>query len=427
MTKVERTVLRCAALCFALPCAAFATNGLNVIGFGTESNGMAGADTAVARDTTALNTNPAGLTQITGNALDVYMGLAYALDVRHQDSFGNDRGVSNTVIGVGGFGYARRRGDLSYGIGFFGQGGSGSVYKDLATAFGTRDELSVLLRIAKVTPGVAYRFNERFSLGVSASIAYADITQKIFPDTSFFNAAAPARSFFGSRIDDAYHVSFSPKLGAMYDATDALTFGASFTPRTSLPLRHGTLVSDQSALGTGKVIYRDVHLDGIALPREIAVGMAVHPGANWLVSVKLDWLNWSDALTVTTVTASDPDNAAAIPVLSASTTNNWRDQWVVAVGGVYQFQTGTVLRWGYNYGRNPIPTEHTDPLLGAISKYHLTLGLSQPINAEWILATSLEYAYGGKVTYTNTELPFGPNAALKDNYLSWDIMVSRRW
>ena len=134
------------------------------------------------------------------------------------------------------------------------------------------------------------------------------------------------------------------------------------------------------------------------LPREIAVGMAVHPGANWLVSVKLDWLNWSDALTVTTVTASDPDNAAAIPVLSASTTNNWRDQWVVAVGGVYQFQTGTVLRWGYNYGRNPIPTEHTDPLLGAISKYHLTLGLSQPINAEWILATSLEYAYGGKVT-----------------------------
>lgn len=427
MTKIKRTVLRCAALCFVLPCAAFATNGLNVIGFGTESNGMAGADTAVARDTTALNTNPAGLTQIIGNALDVYMGLAYALDVRHQDSFGNDRGVSNTVIGVGGFGYARRRGDLSYGIGFFGQGGSGSVYKDLATAFGTRDELSVLLRIVKLTPGVAYRINDRLSLGVSASVAYADITQKVFPDTSFYNAAAPAQSFFGSKIDGANHVSFSPKLGAMYDITDALTFGASFTPRTSLPLRHGTLVSDQSALGTGKVIYRDVHLDGIALPREIAVGMAVHPGANWLVSVKLDWLNWSDALTATTVTASDPDNAAAIPVLSAATTNNWRDQWVVAVGGVYQFHTGTVLRWGYNYGRNPIPTEHTDPLLGAISKYHLTLGLSQPINTEWILATSLEYAYGGKVTYTNPELPFGPNAALKDNYLGWDIMVSRRW
>ena len=40
-----------------LPAAAVATNGLNQIGFGTESVGMGGADIAVARDTSALNTN----------------------------------------------------------------------------------------------------------------------------------------------------------------------------------------------------------------------------------------------------------------------------------------------------------------------------------------------------------------------------------
>jgi hypothetical protein len=42
--------------------AAHATNGINLIGFGAESSLMAGADVAVARDTSALNTNPAGLT-----------------------------------------------------------------------------------------------------------------------------------------------------------------------------------------------------------------------------------------------------------------------------------------------------------------------------------------------------------------------------
>lgn len=36
-------------------------NGLNAIGFGTESVAMAGADTAVARDAFALSINPAGL------------------------------------------------------------------------------------------------------------------------------------------------------------------------------------------------------------------------------------------------------------------------------------------------------------------------------------------------------------------------------
>ena len=410
-----------------VPGVVFATNGLNVIGFGTESNGMAGADTAVARDTTALNTNPAGLTQITDSALDAYVGLAFALDVRHQDGFGNDREVSNSVIGLGGFGYARQRGDLRFGIGFFGQGGSGSVYKDIATAFGTRDELSVLLRIAKLTPGIAEQVNDRLSLGVSASIAYADMTQRVFPDTSFYNAADPSQSFFGSKIDGVHHVSFSPKFGALYRLSDVITLGASFTPRTSLPLEHGTLVSDQSALGLGKVTYHDVHLDGIALPREIALGMAVHPDADWLLSIKLDWLNWSDALTVSTLTASQPDNAAATPGFSIATTQAWRDQWVVAVGGEYRYDGDTFLRWGYNYGRNPIPTEHINPLLATLSEHHLTLGLSQRIDNEWSAAGALEYAYSGKVTYTNPELPFGPNATETDNYLGLYLMASRRW
>ena len=222
-------------------------------------------------------------------------------------------------------------------------------------------------------------------------------------------------------------MSFSPKLGAMYQFSDAVTFGASFTPRTSLPLRHGTLVSDQSALGLGKVTYHNVNLDGFALPREIALGLAVHPDADWLLSIKLDWLDWSHALTITTVSASDPDNPAAIPSLAASATNNWRNQWVMAVGGAYRYDAYTLLYMGYNHGRNPVPTQHTNPLLGAITKHHLTLGMSRQLNSRWDLATSLEYAYSGKVTYTNPELPFGPNAALEDNFLGWNVMVSRRW
>ena len=41
-----------------LPTACLAGNGLSLIGFGSESVAMGGADAVVARDTTALNTNP---------------------------------------------------------------------------------------------------------------------------------------------------------------------------------------------------------------------------------------------------------------------------------------------------------------------------------------------------------------------------------
>ena len=188
-----------------LPSIACAGNGLNLIGFGAESVLMGGADTALARDTTALNTNPAGLARLPGSSLDLFGGLAYGSDVRHLDGLGNDRNVSNRFIPIGGFGYARRIGDtgLTAGVGFFAQGGAGSVFENLTTAFGTRDELSGLFAIARVSPGLAWRASDRLSLGVAIPITFADARQKVFPNTSFFNAITPAASFFGYELKGA--------------------------------------------------------------------------------------------------------------------------------------------------------------------------------------------------------------------------------
>lgn len=72
-----------------LPGAAAATNGFNLIGFGAEAVSMGGADTVLARDTTALNNNPAGLEQLARPEFDGYMAAAFALDVGHADSLGN--------------------------------------------------------------------------------------------------------------------------------------------------------------------------------------------------------------------------------------------------------------------------------------------------------------------------------------------------
>jgi long-chain fatty acid transport protein len=71
----------------------FATNGLNQIGFGTESVGMGGADIAVARDTSALNTNPAGLSQIKNNLIDLNGAIVYTKNIKHKDQFGCQPGT----------------------------------------------------------------------------------------------------------------------------------------------------------------------------------------------------------------------------------------------------------------------------------------------------------------------------------------------
>jgi long-chain fatty acid transport protein len=70
------------------------------------------------------------------------------------------------------------------GVGLFAQGGTGNVYKNLATPFGGHDELSSVFRIAKLSFGGAWQPNQRLSLGASLALIYADLQQKVFPETS---------------------------------------------------------------------------------------------------------------------------------------------------------------------------------------------------------------------------------------------------
>ena len=56
---------------------------------------MGGADLAVARDTTALNTNPAGIARLRTTALDFYSTVAFPLDVAHAD-----RGIAHELMEI---------------------------------------------------------------------------------------------------------------------------------------------------------------------------------------------------------------------------------------------------------------------------------------------------------------------------------------
>lgn len=71
MKRTGRTLLGAALLATLGGGEAFATNGARPISSGPRAGGRAGADTAVADDGTALNTNPAGLGFIEGSRVDL--------------------------------------------------------------------------------------------------------------------------------------------------------------------------------------------------------------------------------------------------------------------------------------------------------------------------------------------------------------------
>jgi long-chain fatty acid transport protein len=407
------------ALCSGIA-PAHATNGINLIGFGAESTLMGGADVAVARDTSALNTNPAGLTQIQSPLLDVFGSMLRTTDLVHKDSNGNQEHASNRYTFLGGGGYAQPIADTpcTAGIGLFAQGGAGGVFENIRTPFGNRDDLSSLFGIAKIIPGIGCQVTENLSIGASLNFVYAGIEQDFFANTSVGTA------FAGYKLEDADSLRTGFKIGVQYKVSPSLTLGAAYTEKTELPLTGGILTADFTGAGLDKVRYSNASVKGFALPREVALGLAFKPTEDLLLSFKLNWMNWDQAIDTVTVRGTGPNNAFAPAEYTLVQSADWKDQWVIATGLAYRWDDRTTLYAGHNYGQNPIPRQNSSPLLAGILEHHLTFGAAHKIGDAWTATGGVEWMLPVGEKYNN---PLFGDAEIRNEAIFFHLMLSRRW
>src|SRR5581483_8337456 len=115
---------------------------------------------------------------------------------------------------------------------------------------------------------------------------------------------------------------------------------------------------DESAAGNGTVTYRSTSVKGLALPQELAAGLAWTPRPDWLLSLELKWLDWSGALRTLTIEGQSPDNQNVPATLELPSRLDFRDQYVIAGGVAWRVDDSTVLRAGFNYGRRAIPNQN---------------------------------------------------------------------
>lgn len=406
---------------------ALAGHGLNLIGFGTESIGMAGADYAVARDTAAVNINPAGLTQISQRSIDTYLEPFYTGQTGHSDDFGNDHNEIDNPLGVlFAASYAqplKRWPTLVAGIGLFGQGGVGFAYDNMPNVFGTKDDLSSLFGVLKLASGLGWRVDDKLSLGATFGLSYATARQKLFPDTSDADAG-----FFGLRFDGGTALSPNFKLGVQYRPVPTITLAAVYNSKTRLTLKDATLSVNYEAIDLGHVKYRDAELEGLALPQEFGLGLAWQATPRWLVATEVNWLDWSNALKSSRLRGDNPseqnlpEDLQSLDVRSAL---NWKDQYAIAIGVALQYDDKTVLRAGFDRVGNPIPRENMSPLFNIIAKNEITFGFTRTLSANRNVGVAVQYQMPQQVRYTNPNLPFGVGA--REHYEVVAVMFSLGW
>lgn len=399
---------------------AFATNGINLIGYGAESTLLGGSDIATISDTGALNTNPAGLTNIPQRQLDIYSSILRTTDLSHDDNLNNQHADNRfTLLNGGGYAQSLTIADTScvWGVGLFVQGGAGGMYKHVKIPFG-EGKMSSMFGIAKISPGIGCQVTDKLAIGISTSLIYADIEQKFF-----FHTSNPFFSGFENKGARAIKTGF--KLGLQYQLNKSWRLGLAYTDKTALPLTNGDAKFNMTGNGLGVVKYKSVDIKGLALPREIAIGLGYSPNDRLQITGKVHWLNWNKAINNVVTTAKRPSNGLAPSKIVQVTDQDWHNQWVYALGAKYRYTDKVTLYTGFNHGKNPIPEKNGSPLLAGFLEDHLTLGFSYKLNNQWTLTSGIEYLFPADVEYDSPL--FGNNTEARNEGFFLHFMLSKRW
>ncbi len=352
---------------------AWANNGVEQTSFGARSAGMGGADYSVASDTTAINSNPAGITQVNRKRMDA--GIGVILPDQHFKNELNDTDARHQAFPLPVFGYVddSHMGAWSYGVGAYAQGGLGAdlslrhdVFRYPNTGELQDQGFHSNLMYLKLAAAVAYQVRYNLSVGASVNAGYSKLEMRLPFSTSteimqgrpkllghVFTFAQLFRSPLllnmkqaTANIDlhDADTWGYGYKLGVLYDYNENLTLGLAYTSESTLKFKGKTdldfkaqvqrafpdfqqyfspefgrfynrIFNNVVRYGTGLDPQGDLSASydtelELVYPRKFGGGGAWRPTEKLLLAADVTWINWKNSFDAMRIRLSNGSNEA---------------------------------------------------------------------------------------------------------------------
>jgi long-chain fatty acid transport protein len=404
--------------------AAFATNGMNMEGYGPIATGMGGASMAYDNGSAATMNNPATLGLMPdGNRLDVAIGFL-GPDITTSVPGGPSASSSADLFVMPAAGWIQKKGSFAYGAGVFAQGGMGTEYAaDSFLALGSGDVVRSELGVGRVIIPFVYSATPEFNIGLSLDYVWATLDLKMaLPGSDFVslvtNCTGPACAGLGgfaaapwTRLDfsgggdmngAAKGTGFAGKIGATYKVGSDVTIGATYHSKTSLndleTESTGALISASGfgLVGAGKIKVRDFQW-----PETYAIGVAWNANKQLLIAADIKQIKWKSVMKDFKMTYEGPLAGAPGNTVDFALPQNWKDQTVYELGAAYLFTPEFIGRIGVNISDNPIPDADMNYLFPAIEKNHYTVGAGYAFNKAHSIDFSFAYAPEVKVNAGN--------------------------
>jgi len=388
----------------------FATNGDNLIGVSPASRGMGGIGVGMpVGPTDSIFRNPAWMSYYKGFNMS-FGGILLMPEVKAESNFITGTTTSATsqskMFVVPEVGIVHQINDkLTFGMGAFGVSSMGVDYRNKGDDLLNRHTTFQFMR---VIPTLAYKVNDAISVSGAVHLAYGSLDM----GANLCDPNNPARCWNASGGQSQTY-GIGAQLGVAYNMGDFVYAGLTYQSPVNMTYKR---VFDSD--GDGQ--FEDLKL---TQPLELAFGVGVKPMDNLKVGMDIRWINWKNA--------------------KGYKEFQWKDQWVIALGGEFKPTQKLALRAGYNYGKSPIrggvkddttannripnfDAQYTDfdiavfNLIGfpAITEHHITLGLGYEFTKNFSIDLAYKHAFKKKVCATDNTNTFYIEAQNAQNAIS---------
>jgi long-chain fatty acid transport protein len=403
---------------------AMATNGMLMEGYGPISTGMGGTSQAISHGTAAMAQNPATLGMLgDGATLEVAAGV---LGPKVTSSMmGMDAKSGGTSYLMPAFGYARKSGALTYGVGMFAQGGMGTEYEASAPFAMGSGALRSELGVGNVIIPVAYQVSSALTIGATLDYMWSSLDLQMALPTSALgpgglvtgtsgnlggalasgalNTATFARISFSddSKFSGAAKsTGYAAKIGATFKVNKDVVVGGSYRLKSKLAdmQTSGGAATMSANPGGAAITFSDtgsMTVVDFQMPAVLALGASWQVQPSLLLAADVKSIAWGDSMKSFKMRY----NSAVIGgSVSFELPQNWKDQTVINLGLAWQATNEFTLRAGLNLADNPVPDTTVNYLFPATVKNHATMGMGYKISKQSDFNASLTLAPASDVT-----------------------------
>ncbi len=360
--------------------------------------------TATADSAETVVNNPAGMTRlkqpsIYGNPMIVYLKSEDQSKVKNT---GYTQTMDDDMLAaMPGLYYARPIGDhWAVGIGPNSALGFGASGDDDWMGRYLMKEWSLMF--VGIAPSVAYRVNDKLSIGASLPIVYSQFTL----EKAVYNMSPGSSDGTFELTADGWGAGVN--VGILYELTEHTRFGLTYRSKVSVteegkPELSGLTEERRELLNKFGVLKQDISVD-TSTPQGVNAGVFHEFENGWSMSVDVAWVNFSDwGLEEVTIGESSIDTQPG----------HYNDIWATTLGVNYALTPQWEIKSGAFYVTSPQDKEYRTATMRLDRMWGVGLGCEYKYQQNRSVAFDVTYIQYGEALFTADDVPVAGDIEVK--------------